>query len=505
VAVALCACGGSPSSDAQQTTPTPTPDAGPKVSPPSISAFSASPSQLPVGGGVVTLQWTVAGATQVTIDQSVGDVTGKSSTSTSVTGPTRFTLTATNADGAVTQSASVSVAQALTVSGKVIDAVGKPTASATVVIGALPAAVTDAEGHFSISGVAPPFDATVVGPNQQSVVVYQGLTAPSLTLTLLATSKNLSSANLYGSVNGGTAPYTSSNAPFVAFSSSEVSATGLTTATSGAFAFDVSWANTGSTTGTLFALQPERDGNGVPIEWRAFGRKDDVTLNAGASLSGLAVPMNPVSSSTLTGSVSLPSAYTVSEEDAVLELDPAGTLMLMSSTSGSTAFGFNVPIIPQSSYAVVAAAHPQNRSNIAESLAVVTGLTPGNNAISLTVPPVPNLATPVDEANAVDSNNLFVWSGVGVGGVYDLRAVKDDGGTPLQFDIITTATQTHLPDLSALGLTLPGATDFYWQVYGLSPFTDINDVASSDKMGALFALRRSGSIAESDYREFTTR
>ena len=79
----------------------------------------------------------------------------------------------------------------------------------------------------------------------------------------------------------------------------------------------------------------------------------------------------------------------------------------------------------------------------------------------------------------------------------------------------TDPSRTHEPvgrrqllrigGLGTLGLTLPGATDFYWQVYGLSPFTDINDVASSDKMGALFALRRSGSIAESDYREFTTR
>ena len=43
--------------------------------PPKVNHFTASPSSLPSGGGNVTLDWDVSGATTVTVDQGVGAIT----------------------------------------------------------------------------------------------------------------------------------------------------------------------------------------------------------------------------------------------------------------------------------------------------------------------------------------------------------------------------------------------------------------------------------------------
>jgi hypothetical protein len=79
---------------------------------PVISSFTATPSTLPSGGGNVSLAWNVAGATSLSIDQSVGDVSGLTSKSVAVTATTTFTLNATNSNGASTKTLDVTVGAA---------------------------------------------------------------------------------------------------------------------------------------------------------------------------------------------------------------------------------------------------------------------------------------------------------------------------------------------------------------------------------------------------------
>lgn len=79
---------------------------------PVISNFTATPGTLPTGGGNVLLAWNVAGATSLSIDQSVGDVTGQTSKTVAVTTTTTFTLTATNANGSSTKTFVVTVGTA---------------------------------------------------------------------------------------------------------------------------------------------------------------------------------------------------------------------------------------------------------------------------------------------------------------------------------------------------------------------------------------------------------
>jgi len=75
-------------------------------SPPSISIFWTNPNMAAGPGVSVTLIWATTGATSLSIDHGVGTVTG-SSVSVSPTAKTTYTLTATNAMGSVTATATV--------------------------------------------------------------------------------------------------------------------------------------------------------------------------------------------------------------------------------------------------------------------------------------------------------------------------------------------------------------------------------------------------------------
>ncbi len=75
---------------------------------PSIVAFTASPSSIAPGGSSV-LTWNVTDASSVSIDQGVGDVTGKSSIGVQPKASVSYTLSATNESGSSQASTSLTV------------------------------------------------------------------------------------------------------------------------------------------------------------------------------------------------------------------------------------------------------------------------------------------------------------------------------------------------------------------------------------------------------------
>ena len=78
---------------------------------PVISAFTANPPAISIGG-TVTLAWTVVNATSLQIDNGVGDVTGSTSTTVTPTVTTTYTLRAVGAGGQVTATITVSLVAA---------------------------------------------------------------------------------------------------------------------------------------------------------------------------------------------------------------------------------------------------------------------------------------------------------------------------------------------------------------------------------------------------------
>ena len=86
------------------------PFAGGNATAPTISSFTASPASIAPfdGGGSATLSWSAAGATSLSIS-GVGAVIGNS-IQVSPLQTTTYTLTASNAQGAVTAQTTVTVA-----------------------------------------------------------------------------------------------------------------------------------------------------------------------------------------------------------------------------------------------------------------------------------------------------------------------------------------------------------------------------------------------------------
>jgi len=83
------------------------------VAPPMISSFSASPAFIS-SGQTSTLSWLVSGATSLSIDNSVGDVTGTGSKVVTPSVTTTYALTARNSGGSVTASTTVTVSAGTT-------------------------------------------------------------------------------------------------------------------------------------------------------------------------------------------------------------------------------------------------------------------------------------------------------------------------------------------------------------------------------------------------------
>jgi chitodextrinase len=75
---------------------------------PAISSFTAAPAST-TAGQPVTLAWNVSGATAISIDNGVGDVTNSTATAVSPTQTTTYKLTASNGVGANTATATVIV------------------------------------------------------------------------------------------------------------------------------------------------------------------------------------------------------------------------------------------------------------------------------------------------------------------------------------------------------------------------------------------------------------
>uniref|UniRef100_Q01TD4 Allergen V5/Tpx-1 family protein n=1 Tax=Solibacter usitatus (strain Ellin6076) TaxID=234267 RepID=Q01TD4_SOLUE len=80
----------------------------PVTQPPSVLAFSATPSTVTPGQSA-TLAWSVNGANGVTIDNGVGNVTGTTSKTVQPAQTTTYTLTASNTAGSVTARVTVTV------------------------------------------------------------------------------------------------------------------------------------------------------------------------------------------------------------------------------------------------------------------------------------------------------------------------------------------------------------------------------------------------------------
>jgi hypothetical protein len=473
---------------------------------PTINSFTATPTSLPAGGGSVTLAWNVTGATSLSIDQSVGSVTPVTtgSTSANVTATTTFTLTATDSSGNSTMTAQVSVASGpatITVSGTVIDEYGALAAGETVLITSgtfSQSAVSNATGGFSVASVPTPYNATVLDSGGAIAVQYQGLTRADPSLVDVLTLAQPRTSNLAGGFTGGTYPEPdatySTQMVFASPQTDLESSTSLSVPSLGStYSGSVNWVGAATTTGAIYALEIHSSGAGLPLDFPGYGTLSNVLLEDMGSLTGQNVALGPVTTGTLSGTITPPAGYSVTAKDLYLVTAPAVVLEVVFDNSAPASFSYTAPNIADTSLTLL--------SNITgaggSTVSTTTGLTATSSGVAINPLAPPILSLPVASAAGVTVTTQFSWTNFT--GVY-LVIFKPTSG-PVYY-VFTTATSTTIPDLTSVGLPLPAATAYTWQILGFSAEATVDAVAVP---GGIIGLELAdGSIGESLTRDFTT-
>jgi hypothetical protein len=506
-AVVFLVCVGVLSSGCKKDDSSTTPGGGTSGAP-TIASFTATPSTLPAAGDTVTLGWHVSGATSLSIAPTPGSITPPDSIGSRklfVSATTTFTLTATNANGSVTANAAVTVGGGggtITVNGKVVGINNQPVPSAPVVITGKAAVTTDVNGQFSVSGVTTPYDVTVVVSTTKQALVYKGLTRSDPTLIFFGvTPGTAQSASLSGTISGGGGyPEPAGRTTRVAFSSPETG--GGTTAAGATGAYGpttMTWYGPSTTTGTIYSLQWDYVGS-VPVTYHGFGSKTGVALSNGGSFSGQDVTMSGVAAANLAGSITVPSAYTLTSKSLAVNFGGMGSISLLNDATSTLTFSY---VTPNASGATLLLSANATKPTGEISIGYKAGLAPNTSGVALAIHAAPELSLPVNAATGVTNTITFTWTSFASG----LHMVYFNGpaGSP-DFFVLTIGNSVTIPDLTSLGMGLPVATGYMWVVYGFAPFANMDAAAGPNGFLSGYISLPTGDtyIGLSSSRTFTT-
>ena len=468
--------------------------------PPSIVSFTATPSSLPLGGGSVNLQWSVTGATSLSIDHGIGTVSG-TSTNATVSATTVYTLSVTNAAGTSTQATTVAVASVVTVSGQVTysDRTTIVPNAVVMLTGQAPLSA-DSGGHFSIGNVTPPYTLSAMKPGSKSVTIYSGLVRadPVLALDLIAP-KASQKGSLAGQLSGACCTFSSSSADttLIGFDSVDARSYTAADATSGTYTLSPTWPATAPsiTTGNLYALQYACGGFfcSVPSAYSGFGSLPSITLSAGATASGQNFALAPVTTSHLAGTVVPASGYSVSQNQVLMVFPQGLAFYLVYDFAASSSFDYPIPSGTLGTFKMSPSA-----TNSAGAFVVTTrsGISAGSSGISIAMPAAPTLSTPADAATLTAAPQ-FSWNG----STDQLFELIVKSSSPVQkWRVLTHATGASLPDLTALSMNLAPNVTYTWYVHAYSPIATLDAFSAS----GVLPTDINGSFGASSSQSFTT-
>jgi len=451
---------------------------------PRIVSFTAAPTMLPGGGGDAKLSFVVENATSLTIDNAVGDVTGKTSADVKVAKTVTYTLTAKNDAGTVTATAKVDVEETFTVSGKIV-AGGQPLANAPIVVGGKPATMTSALGTFTVTGVKAPYDVAFAIGTPASVTIYKGLSRRDPTLVAFGdsgpaspTRRELQSVN--GTITGGTMPY--NPGPLLTVSGANrvegiatASAGGIFTMDGTSIAGPVHWVGPTTTIATFHASTVI---GGIGY----YGKRDNVAIVDDGNPGSQNIAMNQVGLVDVAVSVQGPATFTEGARTRIAAgvrftalgggyenvvgngaLPRTGTAKLHE-VAGSTFF-------VDASYNRLAGAEEQSFARKSASAAASTSLT-----VALADPARPT--APADATTNVTAATAFSFGAL-TGGIQ--RVTFSATASPT-ITVFTKETTASLSDITALAVALPKDTLYTWRVFGYAPLASLDDPRLADTL-----------------------
>jgi hypothetical protein len=352
------------------------------------------------------------------------------------------------------------------ITGKVVDENGTPLPTAKVaVLGLAAVATTDAIGGFKLPGVGYAYDIAAALGASASAVVYRGVTRTDPTLVLpLPQAAGYRQATLTltaapapaagGSWSIGWAPPLAAQTTALAQSSgSPLTGTTLNPT------WNAAWT---SLAGTLWAF--ERDASGNYVRTGSF---PNATALAGQTVA-LAVPMTAATSGTVSGtSAAAAGAGFNTFWSTTLQAETDHFLTYLSGKSfmpgvpptlADGPFSFAAPVGTGFGLRVTASA-----SGATMAVQSCTHVTANASNVNVTVPAGPSALSPAVSATLPAATATFQWT---QGGASLFRFQLDS--TASRLNIFANATSVALPDLSALGWTLPLGT-YQWQVTSSIP------------------------------------
>ncbi len=398
------------------------------------------------------------------------------------------------------------VGSVITVAGRVIGENLQPVAGVPVIVTGKVSTNSDASGNFSIPNVTTPYDISVVDATNKTALVYKGLTRSDPTLVFLGSTPGTARHGaISGRISGpGFSPNQGANdVTRVVFASPE--ATGNTsTAANGTFGpVNPTWYGPTATTGNLYALQFTTDANSLPIAsgYKGYGVRSGIAVNDGSTLNNQFDTLQTVATTQFTSTVTVPASYTLSSKALYLRVSQFAIINLLSEGTANAALSYFTPVVSGATLMlqVTAVKSPTNGT-----VYYKTGMATGATGVAVTVPAAPDLSLPVDVATGVDTTVTFSWTPM-TGAVH--LVIFSSPGNP-EYLVITSGTSATIPNLKGLGLGLPPAGAYTWQVYGFGPLGTTDAAAGSGGfLGPLLnptALTSDGFFGISTTRHFTT-
>ena len=441
-------------------------------------AISPPSSTVIAGGAAVNFTATLVNATG-TVSWSLsgpGSIDPASGNSTSYTPPasvasaTSATLTATS--GSLTASATITVnpPPTITVAGKVTDMSKKGISGATVAIGSQHA-TADGTGAFSIAGVTAPYDAIVIVPvgTRNAAIVFKGLTRADPTLIALPVTGSLpNSGTVSGSVSGGDALPAASDKTAVAWGSPEASDS--TTFTTNPWSLSLDWSGPSATTGNVHALQWTPT-SGIPTSYKGHGVASGVAVANGGTTSSVAIAMTAPVASTISGTVTVPAGVTLTGKTLGISFADGAAFGVGTDSTAATSFNYPVPTGIGSTASVTAGGMATGALSITQVNGIASGST--GTAVALLAPALQS--TPVVNATGVTTATDFTWTQLT--GALHFVIINSSSATAPVYYLITTGATGRIPDLSSLGVVLPGSTAYTWGILAVGPWASVDAFA----------------------------
>jgi hypothetical protein len=179
-----------------------------------------------------------------------------------------------------------------------------------------------------------------------------------------------------------------------------------------------------SITGTLYALQVHF-GGGLPLDYPGYGTLSGIVLENDGDLPNQNVTLAPVTTGSLSATVSVPPGYTFEYQAAAFQPAPGVSFSnFWGAAGGPASFVYATPSIPGTSLMVSALASigqgPSSPTTFAQKQVPAT-----TSSLALSLFAAPSLTVPADGAASVPLTTPFTWTEF-AGGVYAVSFLGDN-------------------------------------------------------------------------------